>query len=57
LTFDLLPDAMGGEGSVVTVIALLTDFGTADGYVGIMHGVILRINPAATVVDVCRARG
>jgi S-adenosylmethionine hydrolase len=37
----------------VTVIALLTDFGTADGYVGIMHGVILRINPAATVVDVC----
>ena len=44
---------MGGEGSAVTVIALLTDFGTADGYVGILHGVILRINPAATVVDVC----
>jgi S-adenosylmethionine hydrolase len=44
---------MGFEGSVVTVIALLTDFGTADGYVGAMHGVILRINPAATVVDVC----
>jgi S-adenosylmethionine hydrolase len=44
---------MGLGGSAVTVIALLTDFGTADGYVGIMHGVILRINPAATVVDVC----
>jgi S-adenosylmethionine hydrolase len=36
----------------VTVITLLTDFGTADGYVGILHGVILRINPAATVVDI-----
>ena len=34
------------------IITLLTDFGSADGYVGIMHGVILRINPAATVVDV-----
>ena len=34
-------------------ITLLTDFGTTDGYVGTMHGVILRINPAATVVDVC----
>jgi S-adenosylmethionine hydrolase len=44
---------MVSEGSAVTVIALLTDFGTADGYVGVMHGVILRINPAATVVDVC----
>ena len=33
------------------VITLLTDFGTADAYVGVMHGVILRINPTATVVD------
>ena len=38
---------------VVSVIALLTDFGTEDGYVGAMHGVILRINPRATIVDVC----
>jgi hypothetical protein len=37
----------------VGVITLLTDFGTADGYAGIMHGVILRINPKAIVVDVC----
>lgn len=37
----------------MTAITLLTDFGTTDGYVGVMHGVILRINPAATVVDVC----
>ncbi len=35
------------------VIALLSDFGTADGYAGIMHGVILRINPSAVIVDVC----
>jgi len=35
------------------VITLLTDFGTADGYAGIMHGVILRINPKAIVVDIC----
>jgi S-adenosylmethionine hydrolase len=37
----------------VSVITLLTDFGTADGYAGIMHGVILQINPKAVVVDVC----
>jgi S-adenosylmethionine hydrolase len=37
----------------MTLITLLTDFGNAGAYVGIMHGVILRINPAATVVDVC----
>ena len=35
----------------MSVITLLTDFGTADGYAGTMQGVILRINPAATVVD------
>jgi S-adenosylmethionine hydrolase len=32
-------------------ITLLTDFGLADGYAGTMCGVILRINPAATIVD------
>ena len=35
------------------VMALLTDFGMVDAYVGIMHGVILRINPEASIVDVC----
>ena len=34
------------------VIALLTDFGTADGYVGAMKGVILGLNPRACLVDV-----
>lgn len=33
------------------LITLLTDFGQADGYAGIMHGVILGINPQATIVD------
>ncbi|MDX1600641.1 MAG: SAM-dependent chlorinase/fluorinase [Anaerolineales bacterium] len=33
-------------------IALLTDFGTTDTYVGVMKGVIARIAPDATVIDV-----
>lgn len=33
-------------------IALLTDFGTVDGYAGILHGVISGIAPQAKVVDV-----
>jgi len=32
-------------------IALLTDFGTADGYVGVMKGVILGIAPRVTLID------
>lgn len=35
------------------VIALLTDFGTRDPYVGVMKGVILSICPAARIVDLC----
>ena len=34
------------------VVTLLTDFGTADGYVGEMKGVLLSRAPGATVVDV-----
>lgn len=34
------------------LVTLLTDFGTADGYVGAMKGVILRNAPGATVVDI-----
>jgi S-adenosyl-L-methionine hydrolase (adenosine-forming) len=36
----------------VKVITLLTDFGLQDPYVGIMKGVILSINPDATIVDI-----
>lgn len=35
------------------IIALLTDFGFADEYVGVMKGVILKINPKANIVDIC----
>jgi len=37
----------------MSIITLLTDFGTEDAYVGVMKGVILSINPSAEVVDVC----
>jgi S-adenosylmethionine hydrolase len=35
----------------MSVITLLTDFGTDDEYVGLMKGAILSINPGATIVD------
>ncbi len=34
------------------IITLLTDFGTKDPYAGVMKGVILSINPDATIVDI-----
>lgn len=34
------------------IITLLTDFGTADYFVGAMKGVILSINPKAAIVDI-----
>jgi len=36
----------------MAIITLLTDFGTADGYVGEMKGVLLTENPDATLVDI-----
>lgn len=36
----------------MSIITLLTDFGTKDYYVGAMKGVILSINRSATVVDI-----
>lgn len=38
--------------SLSSIIALLTDFGTRDGFVGIMKGVILTINPSVHLVDI-----
>ncbi len=35
------------------LITLLTDFGSRDGYVGAMKGVIARFAPEARVVDIC----
>jgi S-adenosylmethionine hydrolase len=37
------------------IITLLTDFGTADAFVGIMKGVILGINPEVRIVDLTHA--
>lgn len=34
------------------IITLTTDFGTRDGYVGAVKGVILRLAPEATIVDI-----
>ena len=34
------------------IIALLTDFGTSDPFVGIMKAVIAEINPGATMIDI-----
>ena len=36
----------------MSVITLLTDFGTDDEYAGLMKGVILSINPSAVIVDI-----
>ncbi len=37
------------------IVTLLTDFGVADAFVGIMKGVILGINPSAQLVDLTHA--
>ncbi|HWE58698.1 MAG TPA: SAM-dependent chlorinase/fluorinase [Solirubrobacteraceae bacterium] len=37
------------------VITLLTDYGVADEFVGVLHGVIARICPAAHVIDLSHA--
>jgi S-adenosylmethionine hydrolase len=37
----------------MAIITLTTDFGTDDPYVAVMKGVILSINPDATIVDFC----
>ena len=39
----------------MSIITLLTDFGTEDVYVGVMKGVILSINPSASIIDVCHS--
>jgi hypothetical protein len=39
------------------VIALLTDFGLRDHYVGVMKGVILSVNPYARIIDISHEIG
>ena len=40
-----------GPGVSMSIVTLTTDFGLADGYVGIMHGVIRGICPDVVIVD------
>jgi S-adenosylmethionine hydrolase len=42
----------GGKGQLVSFITLTTDFGTRDWFVGTMKGVILALNPRASIVDI-----
>ena len=41
--------------SASRIVTFTTDFGPNDAFVGILHGVVLNIHPAATIVDVCHA--
>lgn len=34
------------------IVALLTDFGLSDNFVGVMKGAILKINPNVNIVDI-----
>jgi len=38
-----------------SIVTITTDFGGSDHFVGTMRGVILGVNPAAQVVDLCNA--
>ncbi len=37
------------------VVTFTTDFGLSDAFVGIMHGVVLNIQPDTRIVDVCHS--
>jgi S-adenosylmethionine hydrolase len=39
----------------MSIITLLTDFGEADEFVGVMKGVILGVNPSASIIDITHA--
>ncbi|HEX8748246.1 MAG TPA: SAM-dependent chlorinase/fluorinase, partial [Pyrinomonadaceae bacterium] len=38
--------------SALSVVSLLTDFGTSDYFVGAMKGAVLRVNPRVRIVDI-----
>src|SRR6185369_4194026 len=44
--------SLAREVAMAPIITLITDFGTADGYVGEMKGVLLSRAPGATIVDI-----
>ena len=43
--------------NAIPIITLTTDFGIADGYVASVKGVILSVNPALCIMDVCHEIG
>jgi S-adenosylmethionine hydrolase len=43
---------MNGQSGLSNIIALLTDFGSRDHYVGAVRGAVLSINPAAVLADI-----
>jgi hypothetical protein len=49
---DFVTSCLCGEIAVVSIITLLTDFGTQDYFVAAMKGVILSANPTARLVDI-----
>ena len=46
------PKTTGRKGKLLPVITLLTDFGTADYFVGAVKGAILSVNPSAVIADI-----
>lgn len=46
---------MARDTDTFTLIALLTDFGLSDEYVGVMKGVIYSACPSAKIIDICHA--
>ena len=37
------------------IVTFTSDFGLQDAFVGIMHGVVLNIEPETRIVDICHA--
>ena len=37
---------------MASIVTLTTDFGLSDGYVGVMKGVLLTVNPQVQIVDI-----
>ena len=51
-TLNAEPGTLERLPKIMSIITLLTDFGTGAEYAGLMKGVILSINPSAAIVDI-----
>src|ERR1700757_4803298 len=52
VTFALRAHSPKGDGLPNHIVTLTTDFGASDHYVGAIKGVILKLNPEATIIDI-----